>query len=81
MVFKYVKKETKKAKKTPGKSYVAKGKKPKLGTGKRFKALEESIAKRGNVKDPEAVAAAIGRKKYGSKKFQKMGSAARKQKK
>lgn len=38
-------------------------KKPKLGSGKRF---DELVAKlRGKVKNPNAVAAAIGRKKYG----------------
>lgn len=41
----------------------------KLGGGGRFEKLKSSIAKRGNVRDPGAVAAAIGRKKYGTKKF------------
>lgn len=52
------------------------GKKPKLGTGKRFAALEENIEhenegkkKSKKVKDPAALAAAIGRKKYGAKRF------------
>jgi len=43
--------------------------KPPLGSGERFAALKASIAKRGNVNDPAAVAAAIGRKKYGAEKF------------
>ena len=51
---------------------------PKLGTGKRFEMLEKSIAAKGKVKDPAAVAAAIGRKKYGAKK---MASLAKKGKK
>ena len=34
-----------------------------------FKALESKIAARGGVSNPGAVAAAIGRKKYGAKKF------------
>jgi hypothetical protein len=34
-----------------------------------FKKLEGKLAARGDVKDPAAVAAAIGRKKYGAKKF------------
>jgi hypothetical protein len=36
-----------------------------------FKKLEASIAARGGVRDPGAVAASIGRKKYGKEKFQK----------
>jgi len=36
-----------------------------------FKKLEKSIAARGDAKDPGAVAASIGRKKYGKAKFQK----------
>ena len=45
---------------------------PKLGSGARFKALEKKIAAKGDVRDPGAVAAAIGRKKYGKAKFQKL---------
>jgi len=52
--------------------------KPKLGSGKRFAALEKKIAARGGVRDPGAVAAAIGRKKYGKKKFQKLAAKGRK---
>ena len=47
-------------------------KKPKLGSGKRFKALANKIARSGNVDNPDAVAAAIGRKKYGNKKMTEM---------
>jgi len=47
-------------------------KKPALGSGKRFEKLEKSIAKKGNVSDPGAVAAAIGRKKYGEKKMEEL---------
>lgn len=43
--------------------------KPKLGSGKRFANLTRSIAQRGDVDDPKAVAAAIGRAKFGAKKF------------
>jgi len=46
---------------------------PKLGTGKRFAALTKSLAGRG-VKDPGALAAFIGRAKYGKKKFQKLAA-------
>lgn len=35
-----------------------------------FKKLEGEIAAKGNVRDAGAVAASIGRKKYGKKKFQ-----------
>lgn len=54
--------------------------KPKLGTGKRFAKLEESIASKGDVDNPAAVAAAIGRKKYGAKKMAKMAAKGRKKK-
>ena len=44
--------------------------KPKLGSGARFAALAASL--KGKVRDPKAVAAAIGRKKYGKKRFQSL---------
>jgi hypothetical protein len=47
------------------------GKKPPLGTGERFKAVEES-AKKSGATNPAAVAAAVGRKKYGEKKMEKL---------
>ena len=50
----------------------------KLGMGGRFAKLEKSIAKKGKVSNPAAVAAAIGRKKYGKAKFQQMAAAGRK---
>ena len=46
-------------------------KQPRLGSGKRFKTLANKMAREG-VNDPDAVAAAIGRKKYGNKKMQSM---------
>lgn len=52
-------------------------KKPKLGSGARFRAVEKSAAKSG-ASDPGAVAAAIGRKKYGAKKMASMAAAGRK---
>lgn len=79
MVYKYVERKGPKAKKRPGKSYVAKGKKPKLGTGKRFGALEGALEKKG-AKSPGALAAWIGRRKYGPKKFAKISATARKRK-
>lgn len=54
--------------------------KPKLGSGKRFKDLSSKLKKQG-VKNPGGLAASIGRKKYGKKKFQKMAAAGRKSKK
>ena len=55
-------------------------KKPKLGSGERFKELKKSIAEKGNVSNPAAVAASIGRKKYGAEKMAKMAAAGRKKK-
>ena len=48
----------------------------KLGGGGRFAKLEKSL--KGKVSDPAAVAASIGRKKYGKAKFQKMAAAGKK---
>ncbi len=50
---------------------------PKLGSGGRFEHLERSIAAKKNskIRDPKALAAAIGRKKYGNKRFQAMSAA------
>jgi len=45
----------------------------KLGSGQRFAALENSLSHRG-VRDPAALAASIGRKKYGAKRFAQLGS-------
>ena len=54
-------------------------KKPKLGSGERFKAVQAS-ARRSGARNPAAVAAAAGRKKYGAKKFAKLSAAGRKRK-
>lgn len=51
---------------------------PKLGTGARFKALSAKLSKEPGVTDPDALAAAIGRKKYGSARMAKMSAAGRK---
>lgn len=53
------------------------GKKSRLGSGARFKAVEASAAKSG-AKNPAAVAAAAGRKKYGNTAMNKMAAAGRK---
>lgn len=47
--------------------------KPPLGSGERFKQLVSKLEKQG-VKDPKALAASIGRKKYGKKKFQELAA-------
>ena len=52
--------------------------KPKLGGGGRFKALKKELAGKKGVTDPGALAAAIGRKKYGAKKMAKMAAAGKK---
>jgi hypothetical protein len=48
----------------------------KVGGGGRFAKLKRKL--KGKVKNPGAVAAAIGRKKYGKKKFQSMAAKGRK---
>lgn len=57
----------------------SKKKTPKLGTGARFKKVAASAAKSG-ARDPNAVAAAVGRKKYGSKRMAALSAAGRKRK-
>ena len=49
---------------------------PKLGTGARFAKLKSSLAAKG-ASDPGALAAWIGRRKYGKAKFAKLASKAR----
>ena len=49
----------------------------KLGSGKRFAALKSKLARKG-VSNPAGLAAAIGRKKLGKKRFQKLSVAGRK---
>lgn len=50
--------------------------KPKLGSGARFKALKKKLASKG-AKSPGALAAYIGRKKYGKSRFQKLAAKGR----
>lgn len=57
--------------------YEQAAKSSKPGEGKRFAALEAS-ARASGARDPGAVAAAIGRKKYGAKRFAAMSAAGRK---
>ena len=49
----------------------------KLGGGGRFAKLKEELKHKGS-KDPDALAAWIGRKKYGKKKFQKFSAKGKK---
>lgn len=51
----------------------------KLGSGKRFAAVEAS-ARASGARNPAAVAAAAGRKKYGAKKMASLAAAGRKRK-
>lgn len=50
-----------------------------LGSGGRFKTLSKKLKAKG-VKDPDALAASIGRKKYGARKMAAMSAAGRKRK-
>jgi len=55
-------------------------KKPKLGSGKRFKDVSKSIQKSSGKpkKVADAIAASIGRKKYGKRKFASLSAKGRK---
>ena len=53
------------------------GKSMKLGGGGRFAKLEGQLANKPGIRNPAAVAASIGRKKYGAKKFADLGAVAR----
>jgi len=52
---------------------MAKSMKP--GGGGRFAKLKGELARKGGVRNPAAVAAAIGRKKYGPAKMAKFSAA------
>lgn len=47
--------------------------KAKLGSGSRFAALKAKLSKQG-ISNPAALAASIGRKKYGKTRFQKLAA-------
>lgn len=49
-------------------------KQAKLGSGKRFAKLENSLAHEKGIKNPGALAASIGREKYGNKKMAKLSA-------
>ncbi len=52
----------------------------RLGSGRRFRSLERQLARRG-ARDPAALAAWIGRRKYGKRRFQSMATAGRRRRK
>jgi len=51
--------------------------KAKLGSGARFKTLKKKLSRKG-AKSPGALAAWIGRKKYGAKRMAKLSAKGRK---
>ncbi len=53
--------------------------KAKLGSGARFKSLKGKLAKKG-ARTPGALAAWIGRKKYGNKRMAKLSARGRRRK-
>lgn len=61
-----MKMDTKEAKPNP---------KAPLGQGGRFAALKQKLASKPGVTDPAALAASIGRKKFGAKKFNALAMA------
>jgi hypothetical protein len=48
---------------------------PKLGSGQRFAALENKLSHEAGVDNPAALAASIGRKKFGAPKMAKLAKA------
>ena len=50
--------------------------KAKLGTGARFRSLKRKLTRRG-VRSPGALAAYIGRKKYGARRMAKLAARGR----
>ena len=53
-------------------------KKPPLGSGARFSALTQQLAAKPGVQNPAALAAAIGREKYGKARFAQLGAKGKK---
>jgi len=76
MAFRYVLRRSKRARKRKGLSFVARGKKPPLGSGTRFRALKKALRRKG-ARSPGALAAWIGRRKYGRKRFAQLSAAGR----
>ena len=50
---------------------------PKLGTGKRFRNIKARLSRKG-IKNPGALAASIGRRKFGAKRMAKLSAKGRK---
>ncbi len=50
----------------------------KLGSGARFAALKAKLGRKPGIRNPAALASAIGRKKFGAKKFGQLSAAGRK---
>ena len=65
------------ARKSKRASRTYKGKSLRAGGGGRFARLANKIKRRGGVSNPKAVAAVIGRRKYGAKKMAEMSAAGR----
>lgn len=55
-------------------------KQPKLGSGLRFSRLQAHLSQEPGVRDPGALAASIGRKKFGQAKMTAMSQAGMKKK-
>lgn len=56
--------------------------KAKLGSGARFKAGSKKLQSKGYSKErADSIMAAVGRKKYGKKKFQALAAAGKRRKK
>lgn len=51
-----------------------------VGQGGRFAALQQKLEQQG-AKNPQAIAASVGRKKYGDKKMQQMAAIGRRMQK
>jgi hypothetical protein len=56
---------------------VVHGKMPPLGSGERFRNLSSKLGQQKGVKDPDALAAFIGREKMGKSRFQELAAAGR----
>lgn len=52
----------------------------RVGTGARYRGLEAKLAGKHGVNNPSALAAAIGRKKYGAKRMAQLAAAGRRRK-
>lgn len=65
--------------KSKAKAKTYKGKSLKLGGGGRFQRLKDELMAEGkSAESAEAIAAAVGRKRYGKKRFQAMAAKGRK---